>query len=846
MSASVSQYGGAIATTYYGTINKIEYTYFTDNYIIWTASSSNCGVGGAAIANCVGSTISTIDTCYFDGNYINSNAYAWGGAICNYYYSTIDTISNSIFSNNYVYTNASYASYGGAICNYASTIDTISNSTFSNNYAYSSSTYARGGAIYNYGGYIYTITNCIFSDNYTSSATSASRGGAICNYTAYIGEISYSTFSDNSAISTSGSAYGGAIYNSDIISEISYSDFSNNSAISIEGSAYGGAIYNSSTINITDSSFNNNSATSTDVYGLGGAIYNSTNGVLTYTITEESTIINTGNTATAGGFLFNYGNFTFDVDGTLIIGEYGKDDNVDSVYNDGTLVKNGTGTILIRSSFENFGSFSLNEGTLIVEGSDETEDLNDAWFNSEIIQSIASNYSATLMLGSYLYVGNYISVGSFDENYEFSSNSANFASDSLLVIHGDSTGGSSSYSSSSVTAALIGDGYSILNVESGAGLVVYITSGDDLRIAEDFDGASSKYSKWDLEAVVSANPLYSVATIEWREEESDSTEEEITVMSYSNEIESYDDTVLDDTVITSTDAGTSVYLTFEQNESGVTDTMSMMDSVAPIMGILTHLARDTTMARFSAVNSGYSVGKSAFNQNDYCKCSYDAESNQFYCNGNCPCCGTKEEATNWGVWAIPMYTYSEARGLNAGAYSTGYDMYFAGGNVGADYTFGDNYRIGLALHGGAGESNSVGDFNDTNNDFSFYSFTLYNGYKSGNWLFYADLNFAITDNDIEKYNSAGSNLYADIDAFAFSADLRVDYNIQVDKYTITPHAGFEYIYISLSDYDVKQSGNSILNVDTKGQSIFSIPVGITFTREFILDNDWFLSPIVDL
>lgn len=50
----------------------------------------------------------------------------------------------------------------------------------------------------------------------------------------------------------------------------------------------------------------------------------------------------------------------------------------------------------------------------------------------------------------------------------------------------------------------------------------------------------------------------------------------------------------------------------------------------------------------------------------------------------------------------------------------------------------------------------------------------------------------------------------------------------------------------MSNYDVKQLGQTILNVDAKGQSVFTIPVGVLISTDFDIGNSWKLSPLLDL
>ncbi|MFI3291354.1 MAG: hypothetical protein R3Y46_05675 [Opitutales bacterium] len=873
--------GGAIFNYVYATIGDITGD-FIGNYAISEATNAR---GGAIYNNYNGGSIGSI-TGDFIGNYVSAYGYVTGGAIYNASTASGDATITGDFIANYAISETSWA-VGGAIYYATKNFDSITGDFIAN---YVSGTYATAGAIYNYDNALDYITgdfianyaissnelaggggyysygesasinnlNSNFAYNYTKSTESVAVGGAIYN-------LNYSTISSivgdfigNYAWGYN-NAYGGAIYNNEG-AQISYisGNFISNYVIATTGEACGGAICNvsiesfdypdyfldyKSQINIENANFINNSASGDIAYG--GAIYNDS--ILNYTLQADTYAVATSNTATtAGGFLYNIGSVNFDIESGAVftVGAYNEDDATDSIYNSGSFVKSGQGTMLIRSSFTNEaysdgagGSLSVLGGVLIIEGEDELEDISSAWFYTDAVLSAISSANASFVLGTSMNLGEYLIVGSYEGDIE--SNTAYFASDSVFAVHVETTNSSGDYDPYSPSSALVGDGNSIVTIEAGATLVIYgASAGTDIRILEDFDGDASSYAKWDIDYISSANPLYEIESVQWRTEENaidtyssdepstisldDDTNTPTTFSLFS--VAGINDTTdefavatIDDdsSTSTSTDSGTSLYISASVDEEAVAEVgqVAEIGGVISNMGLIVNLARDTTMARFSIFDEKFE----------------------------------SENETNFGIWATPMYSYTEARGLNAGTKSTGYDMYFGGANLGVDYTLGDAYRLGIAFHGGYGESNSVGDFSPTNNDFGFYSLSLYNGFKIDNLLIYADINFAMTNNDLTQYSSTGaSNFYADVDAFAISTELRIDYLIKLDSYSLIPHLGFNYMYLTIDNYDVKFLGESALYINSKGQSIFTIPIGMTFTTSFDMGNDYLLSPIFDL
>ena len=187
--------------------------------------------------------------------------------------------------------------------------------------------------------------------------------------------LTSATFTGNYASASaygSASAVGGAIYQNGGDMSLTSATFTGNYAsasAAYYAIAMGGAIYaQSSIVNMTDTTFTGNYASAYGGTIMGGAIYLSS-GKLNYYVSEDQSLINTGNSARAGGFLYlaNKSQATFDIAGNLAVGDTA---GLDSIAGDSdcSIIKNGIGIWTINSDVSQFaGSWSITAGILKLE-----------------------------------------------------------------------------------------------------------------------------------------------------------------------------------------------------------------------------------------------------------------------------------------------------------------------------------------------------------------------------------------------------------------------------------------------------------------------------------------------
>ncbi len=205
--------------------------------------------------------------------------------------------------------------------------------------------------------------------------------------------------------------------------------------------------------------------------------------------------------------------------------------------------------------------------------------------------------------------------------------------------------------------------------------------------------------------------------------------------------------------------------------------------------------------------------------------------------------------SGFGMWIMPLYQHWSANGLSGGGLDLDVKGNLGGVALGADYTINNSIRAGLTFNIGGGEAEGSGDFNDTDNNFSFWGIGAYAGWTYNNFGLTADLNYTQTDNDVEQDMPAAmqmGKLESDIDSRAVSVGLRGEYKIATDALDIIPHAGVRYTWLKTDSYDVSSAAGTVMKGDAVDQDIWTFPVGVAFAKEFVTESGWNVRPSLDL
>ena len=201
-------------------------------------------------------------------------------------------------------------------------------------------------------------------------------------------------------------------------------------------------------------------------------------------------------------------------------------------------------------------------------------------------------------------------------------------------------------------------------------------------------------------------------------------------------------------------------------------------------------------------------------------------------------------------WAAPMYGNLYTSGMvTAGNSVRGQ---FGGLALGADVeaanVLGGKFRLGAAINGGGGQSETKGGATSTQNDYDFGGFNLYAGWNKGAFNAMASVGYAFGNHDVEMGLPSAlgmGNAKADIDTSAITADLRAEYQLKTDWVDVLPHVGVRYTALRTDSHDLKVNGSVLNSLEADTQHIVQFPVGVTLSKDFSF-ADWTVKPSADI
>ena len=207
-----------------------------------------------------------------------------------------------------------------------------------------------------------------------------------------------------------------------------------------------------------------------------------------------------------------------------------------------------------------------------------------------------------------------------------------------------------------------------------------------------------------------------------------------------------------------------------------------------------------------------------------------------------------DKALGLALWIAPLWSNQTGFGMEAGNLDYGYNANIGGISLGADYTWANNFRAGLMFNIGGGYAESSGDLSETTNSMTFWGVGAYGGWKYENFAVMGDVSYTSTWNSVDQdvdHRMEMGDLEADIQASAISAGLRFEYKLETQYLDLIPHVGARYMSINTWGYDVETNGGTVMEGDGFQQNIWTFPVGITFSKELEMNNDWYFKPSVD-
>ena len=201
------------------------------------------------------------------------------------------------------------------------------------------------------------------------------------------------------------------------------------------------------------------------------------------------------------------------------------------------------------------------------------------------------------------------------------------------------------------------------------------------------------------------------------------------------------------------------------------------------------------------------------------------------------------------LWLAPVYKTHDSDSFDSQGLDYGVDLNLYGVALGADFEFMPGLKAGVMFNVGSGDADGQGNAaaNNTSNDFDYWGAAIYGNYTYDALSVTADVSYTAVDNDLEATTGMQqySKLESSTDTTAISLGVTAKYTFDFGGVEVAPHAGLRYTNIDLDDYSIKSNGETIADYSADKVNIFSIPVGVTFAKEFTGDA-WTVKPSLDL
>ncbi len=195
------------------------------------------------------------------------------------------------------------------------------------------------------------------------------------------------------------------------------------------------------------------------------------------------------------------------------------------------------------------------------------------------------------------------------------------------------------------------------------------------------------------------------------------------------------------------------------------------------------------------------------------------------------------------MWVTPLYNHSTTDGFEGTTSKSDSTTNLAGIALGADKLFANDYRLGVALSTGYGQTEAKG-ITDSENDFNFYGLSLYGSKDVNDITITADAGFTFIQNDMTEDLSAFNtdNSKADADSYAVSIGVMAEKTFDIQTFKFTPYAGLRYTHLYTDSYALKNSYGVLSTTKSATQNVVQIPVGVMLEKEMNLNNNWSIKP----
>ncbi|WP_342755032.1 autotransporter outer membrane beta-barrel domain-containing protein [Pantoea sp. MBD-2R] len=210
-----------------------------------------------------------------------------------------------------------------------------------------------------------------------------------------------------------------------------------------------------------------------------------------------------------------------------------------------------------------------------------------------------------------------------------------------------------------------------------------------------------------------------------------------------------------------------------------------------------------------------------------------------------------EEGFN--LWTSLLYSDSTLKGYSSGGFNAKTDTWLAGVFVGAEDTLITKedaiLKTGGALNIGKGKGNSSGNVYPVKDDLDFWGASLYGSWLNNNWNLIADVNYSRVSHDMKQSLSAATpytKLSGETKSTILSGGLTAEYSVESPYADIIPHIGLRYTLLKNRSFDAMSNGKSLFKNGDSSASLWSMPLGVMFSKEFKTASGYTLKPALDL
>lgn len=210
-----------------------------------------------------------------------------------------------------------------------------------------------------------------------------------------------------------------------------------------------------------------------------------------------------------------------------------------------------------------------------------------------------------------------------------------------------------------------------------------------------------------------------------------------------------------------------------------------------------------------------------------------------------------EEGFN--LWTSLLYDNSKLSGYNSSGFNAKTNTWLGGIFIGAEDTLltnkGGILKTGGALNMGKGKSRSTGNLYPVKNELDFWGASLYGSWISGSWNLIGDINYSSVSHSIKQSLdpvTGYSTLSGDGKSTIISAGLTREYVFENKYVDIMPYIGFRYTQLKNKAFKTKSEGKEFFKNGSSSQSLWSVPLGVRFTKEYKNDSGYTLKPSLDL